>query len=140
VSGFVVGQQYRLNFQHTPEVHPGAGFEESIVNVSIAGGTPASTNFSGVAAGGGYFSQWTAQSLEFTANATSLTFTFSGVDGVTDQSRTESGIDEVSVTALDSAPPSSTSVPTLSFYGLVLAILGMLLVAGRYFWVSSRHR
>jgi hypothetical protein len=145
VSGFVIGQQYRLDFQHAPEVHSNApaGFEESIVNVSITGGTPASTNFSGNAVGG-YFAQWTAQSLVFTANATSLTFTFTGVDGVTDQSRTESGIDQVSVTALGAAPTPPTSspaaVPALSFYGAVLAILGMLLVAGRYFWVSSRNR
>jgi len=147
VSGFVVGQQYRLDFQHAPEVHPEApaGFEESIVNVSITGGTPASTNFSGNAVGG-YFAEWTPQSLVFTANATSLTFTFSGVDGVTDQSRTESGIDQVSVTALSSAPPPpaptppGTAVPTLSFYGLVLAILALLLAAGRHFWMSSKRR
>ena len=141
VSGFVIGQQYRLNFQHAPEVHSDEppGSEESIVNVSITGGTPASKDFSGNAVGG-YFSQWTPQSMVFTANATSLTFTFSGVANV--DSNTESGIDDVSVTALGGAPSTSqpTAVPTLTFYGVVLAILGMLLVAGRHLWVSSRRR
>lgn len=145
VSGFVVGQQYRLTFQHAPEVHPEApiGFEESIVNVSIAGGTPASTDFSGNAVGG-YFTEWTLQSLDFTANATSLTFTFTGVDAVTDDSRTESGIDEVSVTRLSSAPPPPASpampIPTLSFYGLVLILLGLVMAAIWHFWASSRRR
>ena len=41
--------------------------------------------------------------------------------------------------------PSNPTHPTLtpsnpSFYGIVLAILGMVLVAGRYLWTSSRHR
>ena len=146
VSGFVVGQQYLLEFQHAPEVHVEApvGFEESVVNVSITGGTPSSTNFSGNAVGG-YFAEWTLQSLEFTANATSLTFTFSGVDGVTDQSRTESGIDEVSVTPLSVPPPppgasSAAPIPTLSFYGLILVMLGLLVAAGRHFWVSSKRK
>jgi hypothetical protein len=143
VSGFVVGQQYRLTFQHAPEVHEEAppGSEESIVNVSITGGTPASTDFSGNAVGG-YFAEWTPQSLVFTANATSITFTFSGVANV--DSNTESGIDEVSVAPVSSAPPPAasrvTSVPTLSFYGLALTMLAMLLVAGRYLWRSSRRK
>jgi hypothetical protein len=94
---------------------------------------------------GGYFAEWTLQSLEFTANATSLTFTFSGVDGVTDESRTESGIDEVSVTPLSVPPPPPVTsptapIPTLSFYGLILVMLGLLLAAGRYFWVSSKRK
>jgi hypothetical protein len=144
VSGFVIGQQYRLDFQHAPEVHDNEepGSEESIVNVSLSGGTPASTDFSGNAVGG-YFAEWTPQSLVFTANATSVTFTFSGVRNAFEN--TESGIDEVSVTRLSSAPtppskPAVTSVPTLTFYGIVLAILGMVLVAGRYLWTSSRRR
>jgi len=143
VSGFVVGQQYRLTFQHAPEVHADEppGSEESIVNVKITGGTPASTNFSGNAVGG-YFAQWTPQSLVFTANATSITFTFAGVANV--DSNTESGIDEVSVAPVSSAPPPAASpaasVPTLSFYGLLLTMLGMLLVAGRYLWTSSRRK
>jgi len=145
VSGFVVGQQYRLSFQHAPEVHPEAevGFEQSILNVSITNGTPASMDFSGNAVGG-YFAEWTLQTMDFTANATSLTFTFSGVDGVTDQSRTESGIDEISITPLSVPPPPppspATPIPTLSFYGLVLILLGLVVAAGRYFWVSSRRR
>jgi hypothetical protein len=127
VSGFVVGARYRLDFQHAPENHNNPPSpEDSIVNVSIAGGTPASTDFSAQPLGGN-FSLWKAQSLVFTANATTLTFTFAGV--ATIRSDVESGIDNISVTRIDSVP-----IPTLSVYGLLLVMLGIIIV------VSLRRR
>ena len=140
VSGFVIGEQYRLDFRQAPEHHPGET-EESYVNVSIAGGTPASTDFSG-AGYGGYFTQWKPQSLIFTADATTLTFTFSGVSNASNN--TESGLDEISVSPLSSAPPGpgagSTPIPTIPVYGLVLLMVCLLIVAIRRLRASASGR
>jgi len=135
VAGFVVGEQYRLSFYQAPEHHPGE-IEESYVNVSIAGGTPASTDFSGVGFGG-YFTEWKPQSLVFTANATSLTFTFSGVSNASNN--TESGIDQISVTRFTGAG-GSTSILTLPVYALAILMLGLLIVAIRRLQASGARK
>lgn len=135
VSGFVVGEQYRLNFQQAPEHHPGET-EESYVNVSITGGTPASTDFSGAGVGG-YFTEWKAQSLVFTANATTLTFTFSGVSNAFEN--TESGIDEISVTLL-SAAGGNAAIPTLPVYALAMSMLALLFIAIRRLRASATRQ
>ena len=38
------------------------------------------------------------------------------------------------------APGGPSAIPTLSAYGLVLTILGLLLVAGRRLWVSGKQK
>jgi hypothetical protein len=140
VSGFVIGEQYRLDFQQAAESHDTFAEENSIVNVSIAGALPGTMDFSADSvAAGNYFADWKAQSMIFTAYATSLTFTFAGV--ATEQSDVESGIDNISVTAVVGAPlADSTPVPTLSVYGLVLAMLGLLLVAIHRFRALAKRR
>jgi hypothetical protein len=126
VSGFVVGEQYRLDFQQAAESHDNFAEEDSVVNVSISGATPASADFSADSvAAGNYFADWKAQSLVFTANATTLTFTFVGV--ASEQNDVESGIDNISVSRINDTS-SGAPIPTLSAYGLLLAILVLLVV------------
>lgn len=137
VSGFTVGEQYRLDFQHAAESHDTFASENSIIQVSISDATPASANFSADSvAAGNYFADWKAQSLVFTANATTLTFKFEGVASA--ESDVESGIDNISVSRVAAAPVNS-SIPTLSVYGLLLAILGLVVVAGVHLRSSTKR-
>lgn len=135
VSGFVIGAQYRIDFQQAAESHENFADENSIVNLSIEGATPASTDFSADSvAAGNYFADWKAQSLVFTANAATLTFKFVGVASV--EADVESGLDNISLTQVNGGDDSVIS--TMSEWGMV--ILLSLLALSAALTLRRRYR
>jgi hypothetical protein len=123
VSGFVVGGLYRLDFAQSPEIDAQGHFD-AIVGVTITGAASSTTNFSAISAGiaGHSWADWKAQSLTFTADATTLNFQFAGAtpDGpCAALCDIESGIDNISVTQLASVPePASIALVGLGILGL----------------------
>jgi hypothetical protein len=131
LSGFVVGAQYQLDFEQSPETS-GAGFDH-LVSVTIAGAGTTSQVFSAnAAATPGYsWATWQHQTMTFTADSPTLTFTFAGVISTNGTTDVESGIDNITLKQL-SAP---SSIPTLSEWGMItlssLLALGTILTLRR---------
>jgi hypothetical protein len=136
VSGFTVGAQYTLTFAQSPEASAASG-EDYVVNVTIAGGGTLSQDFAtGVFGTSGHsWADWKPQSWTFTANSSSLTFTFAGKIGPNPAiGYYESGIDNIQL----SGASGSAAVPTLSEWAMIL--LSVLLAMVAFFTLRRRLR
>jgi hypothetical protein len=133
ISGFTPGNQYVLQFEHSPE----STGEHDLVQVQIAGGGTISNVFDGyVSSGNGGWSDWVHHTWTFTANSSTLTFTFSGyVDPNDGVSNYESGIDNITLSDAGAAP---SSIPTLTEWGTIL--LSILLALGAVFTLHCRRQ
>ncbi len=138
VSGFTVGAQYTLSFAQSPEV--GGTSYDHLVEVTIAGAGTQSQVFAtnGFGTANSYWTEWLTQTWTFTADSTSLTFTFAGTvnsDGITD---IESGIDNVSIVG-GTGPVGPTAIPTMPIYGLVLMMVVLVYLGSRRLRASARR-
>jgi hypothetical protein len=124
VSGFIPGQKYQLKFDQSPEF-----MDNFYVDVTIAGSGTLNQVFNANNYSGNTWADWKPQSWSFTADSSTLTFTFAGHGG-----GYESGIDNISLTQLGGV----SSIPTLSQWGLIL--LSSLLVIGAVFTLRRRHQ
>ena len=123
LSGFVLGGVYQLNFNQSPEVGGNTVFDE-LVQASVTGiGTTSGIFNAGAGFGvaGQRFADWQADSLQFTADATTLTFKFQGALGSGSPLSVESGIDNISIADL-----SVGTVPEPETNAMMLVGLGLL--------------
>lgn len=124
LSGFSVGGVYQLNFNQSPEVGGSTGFDE-LVQASVTGIGTTSAIFNagaGFGVAGNRWADWQADSLQFTADATTLTFKFQGALSSGSPESIESGIDNISIADVrngGTAPEPRTNAMILVGLGLL---------------------
>jgi len=114
---------YQLSFEQSPEIDAQAAFD-ALVAVTIAGLSSSTNVFSAISVGvpGHTWADWKAQTLTFTADSSTLSFTFAGTTNTAGLIDIESGIDNIGIAALTSPTPEPASV---ILFGLGLSLFGL---------------
>lgn len=114
LSGFVIGNTYRLDFMMSGECGPGFGCQiAQTLAATIDQGVDASQSFTETNIVGNYWEDWKNESMTFVADATSLTLSFAAT------TQFDVGLDDVSITSVSQVPvPMSAPLLAAGLLGL----------------------